>query len=94
MRCHERSARALLCVRRRYPPKRGGEFLSKALLGEVDILGMRSKGTVHRLGGLAVTPGRQSLEWTSTDGRRACGALMSTSHGFCHDHRCVKLFLL
>ena len=33
----------------------------------------------------ADTPGRRSLEWTSTDGQRARDALMSTTGAKCHD---------
>ena len=71
MRCHERSARALLCVRRRYPPKRGGEFLSKAVLGEVDILGMRSKGCIDWAASLSHRAVRASSGRAQTGGVHA-----------------------
>ena len=65
-------------------PLDSGELQQAGRRDTTRSFGMRSKACIDWAAS-AVTPARQSLEWTSTDGRRARGALMSTSHTKGHD---------
>ena len=65
-------------------PLDSGELQQAGRRDTTRSFGVRSKACIDWAAS-AVTPARQILEWTSADGRRARGALMSTSHGFCDD---------